>query len=32
MFLNKNYQSTLKIDQPDQYRIENVAQKFITLI
>ena len=32
MFLNKNYESALIIDQPDQYRIENVAQKFITLI
>lgn len=31
-FLEGNYQNALVIDQPDQYRIENVANKFIALI
>ena len=31
-FLNGNYQSALKIEDPDQYRIENVAKKFLALI
>jgi hypothetical protein len=31
-FLQGNYQSSLVIDEPDQYRIEHVSHKFIALI
>jgi len=31
-FLHENYQNALVIEQPDQYRIENVTNKFIALI
>ncbi|WP_309640409.1 hypothetical protein [Flavobacterium sp.] len=31
-FLQGNYQNALVIDQPDQYRIENVTKQFIDLI